>query len=57
MKLAFCGSLFGILKKILNLRLSKKNVKKTKKFDSIDAMGRSIFQKDCLKPVEYAYNN
>lgn len=35
----------------------KSNEVKTKKFCSDQAMDRSIYEKDCLEPVEYAYNN
>ena len=35
----------------------QKNEIKTKKFDSADAMDRSIFEEDCLEPAEYANNN
>ena len=42
---------------IVFANFKKKNGSKTKKFDSPDAMDRSIFEKDCLEPVEYANNN
>ena len=45
------------VKKITFTRFKIKNEKKTKTFDSADAMDRSIFEEDCLKPVEYANNN
>ena len=35
----------------------QQNQKNTRKFDSIDEMDRSIFEEDCVKPVDYANNN